>query len=212
MSRPCWSDYFLGLAFAASFRSPDPHTKHGCIITDSQNKILGVGYNGFLRGVPDERFPLNRPSGPDEISKYDYVFHAEQNALANCVLRPHGATAYVTGQSCVDCTKSLYQHGVSKIVMARRHGSRLITEKDIIVFQNIVSWSGLQIEYRDIDTAWLSSGLSHLQNSLSSSQTSAVAMPPPTFSAKLASLLTIFPRLASKHWAAFWTDVRETLE
>ena len=46
-TRPNWTDYFLGLAKVASQRSHDIHTQHGCVITDRNNRILGVGYNGF---------------------------------------------------------------------------------------------------------------------------------------------------------------------
>ena len=45
--RPDWTDYFLGLAKVISQRSHDIHTQHGCVITDQNHRILGVGYNGF---------------------------------------------------------------------------------------------------------------------------------------------------------------------
>ena len=36
--------YFLGIAKLASRRSHDVHTQHGCVITDSNNRILGVSF------------------------------------------------------------------------------------------------------------------------------------------------------------------------
>jgi len=53
--RPSWENYFLGLAKVVSQRSHDIHTQHGCVITDKSNRILGMGYNGFARGLDDSK-------------------------------------------------------------------------------------------------------------------------------------------------------------
>ena len=93
--RPSWTDYFLGLAKVISQRSHDIHTQHGCVITDQNNRILGVGYNGFPRGLKDSDLPTSRPE------KYSWMVHSERNALSNCVVRPDDGIAYVTGQCCI---------------------------------------------------------------------------------------------------------------
>ena len=43
MIRPDWNNYFLGIAKVVAQRSHDQHTKHGCVITDAEHRILGVG-------------------------------------------------------------------------------------------------------------------------------------------------------------------------
>ena len=121
--RPEWDDYFLGLAKAVSLRSHDVHTQHGCVITDQNNRILGVGYNGFPRGMDDSLLPTTRPE------KYPWMIHAERNALSNCTIRPEKGIAYVTGQCCNDCIMALWQEGVETVIMAKNHGTHLFDEE-----------------------------------------------------------------------------------
>lgn len=147
--RPNWTDYFLGLAKVVSQRSHDIHTQHGCVITDTHNRILSVGYNGFPRGLNDEELPLSRPD------KYAWMIHAERNALANCVVRPDNGIAYVTGQCCNDCIMALWQEGVTKVVMSNSHGTHLFNEHEQKKFDTFVKMSGIDIEYIDANLSWL---------------------------------------------------------
>lgn len=147
--RPSWTDYFLGLAKVASQRSHDIHTQHGCVIVDSNNRVLGMGYNGFPKGLDDTKLPTSRPE------KYDWIIHAERNALSNCVVRPHNATAYVTGQCCNDCIMALWQEGVTKVVMSNNHGTHLFDESAQQRFNTFVSMSGIRIEYVEPNLSWL---------------------------------------------------------
>lgn len=147
--RPDWNNYFLGLAKVVSQRSHDIHTQHGCVITDKNHRILGVGYNGFPRGLDDSRLPTSRPD------KYDWMVHAERNALSNCIVRPDNAIAYVTGQSCCDCIMALWQEGVTKVVMANSHGTVKFDEKAKKIFDTFVEMSQIKIEKIDMDLDWL---------------------------------------------------------
>jgi len=112
--RPSWDEYFLDLAEQISRRSPDPSTKHGCVLVDEENRVISTGYNGPVSGLPHELINATRPE------KYDWFIHAEDNAVvfARCDLR--GATAYVTGMPCAACFRRLLQVGVRRIV----HGDR----------------------------------------------------------------------------------------
>lgn len=112
--RPSWDEYFLVMAEQVSRRSPDPSTKHGCVLVDTDNRVISTGYNGPIAGLPNDVVPLERPD------KYDWFIHAEDNAVAfaRCDLR--GATAYVTGAPCAPCFRRLLQVGITRIV----HGGR----------------------------------------------------------------------------------------
>jgi dCMP deaminase len=147
--RPSWTDYFLGLAKVVSQRSHDMQTQHGCVITDSRDRILGVGYNGFPRGLDDDLLPKTRPE------KYPWMIHAERNALSNCVVRPDNGIAYVTGQSCNDCIMALWQEGIKKVVMSNNHGTHLFDEEAKNIFKNFVSMSGIEIIYIQPNLSWL---------------------------------------------------------
>lgn len=114
MERPDWNSYFLQMADFVSRRSCDPSTQHGCVLVDSENRVLSTGYNGPVSGVPHDAVDFSRPN------KYVWMCHAEQNALcfARCDLK--GAIAYVTGEPCASCFRQLLQSGIRKIV----HGPR----------------------------------------------------------------------------------------
>jgi dCMP deaminase len=115
--RPSWDEYFMTLAEQISRRSPDPSTKHGCVLVDRDNRVVSTGYNGPVAGLPNEIVPLDRPA------KYDWFIHAEDNAVAfaRCDLR--GATAYVTGAPCAPCFRRFLQVGVVRIVYGGRESA-----------------------------------------------------------------------------------------
>jgi dCMP deaminase len=148
-NRPDWTSYFLGLAKVVSFRSHDIHTQHGCVITDKQNRILGVGYNGFPRGLDDDYLPKIRPD------KYHWMIHSERNALSNCVVRPDGGTAYVTGQCCNDCIMALWQEGIDTVYMIKAHGTVLFDVEAQKRFDTFVNMSGIKVCYIEPNLDWL---------------------------------------------------------
>ena len=147
--RPEWDDYFLGIAKVVAQRSHDAETQHGCVITDVNHRILGLGYNGFPRGMDDSSMPTTRPE------KYPWMIHAERNALSNCLIRPDKGIAYVTGQCCNDCIMALWQEGVETVVMAKNHGTHLFDEEAKNRFDFFIKNSGMEIFYRDADLSWM---------------------------------------------------------
>ena len=149
MERPEWTDYFLGLAKVVSQRSHDCQTQHGCVITDKNNRILGLGYNGFPRGLNDKTLPNSRPL------KYPWMIHAERNALSNCTLRPENGIAYVTGQCCNDCIMALWQEGVSTVIMMDSHGTHQFDANAKKIFDAFVNNSGINIKYVKPNLSWL---------------------------------------------------------
>jgi len=147
--RPTWTDYFLGLAKIASKRSHDIHTQHGCVITDRNNRILGMGYNGFPKGLDHSQLPLTRPE------KYKWMIHAERNALSNCVIRPDNGVAYVTGQCCNDCIMALWQEGITKVIMWDDHGTHRFDHNEQKIFDQFIHLSNLQIEKTVPNLEWI---------------------------------------------------------
>ena len=137
-ARPDWDTYFLALAEQVSCRSPDPHTKHGCVLVDADRRVISTGYNGPVSGVPNEMVPLERPH------KYDWFIHAEDNAVAfaRCDLR--GATAYVTGPPCAACFRRLLQVGVRRVVHAARQ-SACISEQEQAACRQMAEALGVEV-------------------------------------------------------------------
>ena len=108
-----WDQRFIDLAVHVSGWSKDPSTKVGSIVVSPDRRVLSMGYNGFPRGVEDREERLN-----DRQVKYTLVAHAERNALDNSDTSLRGCTLYATLQPCPECTKSIIQKGISKIVSA----------------------------------------------------------------------------------------------
>ena len=51
-----WDDYFMGISLLSAMRSKDPNTQVGACIVDKDNRIVSIGYNGFVNGCTDEDF------------------------------------------------------------------------------------------------------------------------------------------------------------
>lgn len=108
--RPTWDEFFMGLALTVSKRSVDPRTQVGAVVVDRDRIIIGLGYNGFPRGCDDEALPLEAPD------KYDYIAHAEANALANCSVRPRGCCLYATLETCNTCAMLIINNQIAEVV------------------------------------------------------------------------------------------------
>lgn len=112
-----WDDFFMGVAKLASQRSKDPSTQVGSCIVNSNNIIVGVGYNGFPRFLSknaDDILPWNK-RGHD--NKYLYVCHAEMNAICNKnTASLEGCRIFVTLFPCNECTKLIIQTGISEVI------------------------------------------------------------------------------------------------
>lgn len=110
-----WDEYFMGVALLSSYRSKDPNTKVGACIVDEDNKIVGVGYNGFPIGCDDTALPWQR-EGAFLDTKYPYVCHAELNAILNSIRQLKGCRLYVALFPCNECAKAIIQSGIREIV------------------------------------------------------------------------------------------------
>ena len=110
-----WDEYFMGISLLSGMRSKDPSTQVGACIVDSDNRIVSIGYNGFLNGCSDEDFPWER-EGDFLNTKYHYVVHAEQNAILNARGKNlEGCRIYVNLFPCHDCARNIIQSGIKKV-------------------------------------------------------------------------------------------------
>lgn len=111
-----WDEYFMGVAILASQRSKDPSTQVGACIIDRDKRILSTGYNGFPHGCSDDEFPWNRDESRGD-TKYQYVVHAELNAILNASGKSlSGATVYVGLFPCHECAKAIIQSGIKEVI------------------------------------------------------------------------------------------------
>lgn len=107
-----WDYRFFDLAAHVATWSKDPSTQVGAVIVNDDRQVLGLGYNGFPRGVEDHVHRYN-----DRPTKLLFVAHAERNALDNAT-DVKGATLYSTLFPCTDCAKGIIQRGIKCVVTA----------------------------------------------------------------------------------------------
>jgi dCMP deaminase len=106
----------MGVALLSAQRSKDPNTQVGACIVNPQNKIVGVGYNGFPTGCSDDDFPWNR-EGAFLDTKYPYICHAELNAVINKISADlYGCRLFVALFPCNECAKVIIQSGIGEVV------------------------------------------------------------------------------------------------
>lgn len=113
-----WDAYFMNVALLVSMRSSDINTKVGSVIVDKMNRIIGCGYNGFVRGIDETKFPTSRDTNlPFNETKYAYVVHAELNSILNTTVYDlNGSKIYCTLFPCNECAKVIIQKGISEII------------------------------------------------------------------------------------------------
>jgi dCMP deaminase len=112
-----WDDYFMAVAFLSSMRSKDPSTQVGACIVNTDNRIVGIGYNGFPRGCSDDILPWSREAENELDTKYPYVCHAEVNAIINKNSADvSGCRIFVALFPCNECAKMIIQSGITEVV------------------------------------------------------------------------------------------------
>jgi dCMP deaminase len=108
-ARPSWDEYFKAIVQVTASRSACTRLHVGCLLV-VDNRIVSMGYNGFLPGCAHESIVRDG----HEMA----TVHAEQNAIADCAKRGvscAGATAYVTNYPCIMCARLLLAAGIRRI-------------------------------------------------------------------------------------------------
>ena len=110
-----WDECFMRMAHVIAERSKDPSTQAGAVIANEHNVVVGIGYNGFPRGVDSDKFPWDREGGFLD-TKYAYVCHAEENAVYNSNNSTKGGKVYCTLFPCNECAKTIIQNGIREVI------------------------------------------------------------------------------------------------
>jgi dCMP deaminase len=118
-----WHRRFYQLAGHVADWSKDPSTQVGAVVVNEDKQVLSLGFNGFPRGVEDRVERL-----ADRDIKYQFVSHAERNALDNAPVDIKGSTLYSTLFPCNECAKGIIQKGIRTLVtkkpdMTRTHNN-----------------------------------------------------------------------------------------
>lgn len=111
-----WHEFFIKMAELTAMKSKDRSTKIGAVIVGANHEVLGVGFNGFPRGVDDD---VDERHG--RPAKYAFTEHAERNAIYNAArngIRTEGAWMYFNTNPypCQDCARAVIQAGIAVVV------------------------------------------------------------------------------------------------
>lgn len=110
-----WDECFMRMAHVIADRSKDPSTQAGAVVADKHNVVVGLGYNGWPRGIEANDLPWER-EGKLSDTKYAYVVHAEENAVYNANKNTEGCKIYCTLFPCNECAKTIIQNGITEII------------------------------------------------------------------------------------------------
>jgi dCMP deaminase len=106
-----WDYRFLDLAEFISSWSKDPSTKVGAVITDENNRIISVGYNGFPQDIIDDSRLQERET------KYKIIVHGEMNAILFANRSLKSCTLYTYPfMPCPRCSSIIIQTGIRRVV------------------------------------------------------------------------------------------------
>ncbi|XP_029344860.1 uncharacterized protein LOC100161474 isoform X1 [Acyrthosiphon pisum] len=108
---------FMAIAYLTAMRSKDPVCQVGACIVNSDNTIVGTGYNGMPTGCNDDEFPWGNNKNLT-LNKFIYVCHAEMNAVfyKSSMINVKDCTLYVTRFPCIECAKIIIQSGIKEVV------------------------------------------------------------------------------------------------
>ena len=106
-----WHKRYLEMCDLVASWSKDPSSKFGAVITDKNDRVVSLGFNGFAQGFEDTPERWN-----DRQFKYRHVLHAEEQAilfakrdLSNCKL-------YIQMPPCSSCMSKIAQSGIKTVI------------------------------------------------------------------------------------------------
>ena len=100
--------------------------------------IISDGYNGTPTGFE------NFCEDEDGYTKW-YVLHAEANAIAKVsgsTQSTKGSTLYITLSPCRECSKLIFQSGITRVVYSKKY-------KDLSVVEFLIK-SGVSVDFIEI--------------------------------------------------------------
>jgi len=108
-TREKWDKRFMQMAHLAKMWSKDSNWV-GATIVNSNRRVIGLGYNGFPKGIADLGDRLE-----DKDLKRSLSVHAELNCILNSIEKPTACTIYVTRHPCSECAKAIIQAGITRV-------------------------------------------------------------------------------------------------
>lgn len=133
MTRESWDSYFMRLALMAASRATCKRRKVGAVLVQNKS-VKGTGYNGAPSGVPS--------CIEDDCLMKDgsciKTVHAETNLILQTDASDRlNATVYCTDRPCWNCSNTLANSKIAKIIYARPYPKDLDLAIELFNFANI---------------------------------------------------------------------------
>src|SRR6266851_3711404 len=109
MTRPTIDEYYIAITKLAATRGTCPRRQVGCVLTDYENRVISIGYNGSAPGAPhciDVPCPGAGMASGTGLDLCEAA-HAEQSALLRVPDVNKLYNCYVTASPCFQCVKLL---------------------------------------------------------------------------------------------------------
>lgn len=116
--RPNIHKYYIQIALLAATRASCPKRQVGAVITDENNRVLSIGYNGPPRKLPS---CLEVPCGGETKNHPCIAAHAEISAIASCRDLQSARNIYVSCSPCISCTQALMSTKIENLYFAEFH-------------------------------------------------------------------------------------------
>ena len=101
----------MSVAFLSSLRSIDAAHRGGTCIVNQENRIVGIGYCGYPRGLDEKDLT--------ETDKTFCMCHSIMNAILNKNQYDiRGCRIYTTRFPCNECAKLVTQCGINRVTFA----------------------------------------------------------------------------------------------
>ena len=127
--------------------SKDRSTQVGCVIVGQHNQILSSGYNGFPRGVDD-----NRDERHERPAKYLWTEHAERNAIYNAArhgVALEGSILYIPWFPCCDCARAIIQSGIKRLVCVDPTNDKTPWHDELNVARDMMLEAGIDLVFAE---------------------------------------------------------------
>jgi dCMP deaminase len=149
-----WDEHFIHIVGEHAKMSKDPSTQIGAVLVGPDREVLSMGFNGFPRGVDDNKFRLE-----DRTRKYPLMVHAEMNAVlaaARNGITLKGCSLYLNspwgGPPCIRCVVELIQAGIVEVVSTEVMEIPERWKASLQLSLQILAEA--KITYREIKYAW----------------------------------------------------------
>jgi dCMP deaminase len=141
-----WDNRWMKMVDLVSTFSEDTSTKMGCVVVSKSNDLLSIGWNGLPRGIK------NTPNKNIRPVKYKYFEHAERNTIYNSSrngIPLKDSIIYISCLSCCDCTRSIIQSGIKKIVIRKNNDPEFEKRwsEDFKISKSMLKEAGIKISY-----------------------------------------------------------------